>query len=557
MDEKELAAFANSLFGASRTPVAAKSSNNIDDDSDSSSGIDSPGIAVPVSGAVVATSQLNRAEPSSPSSNASTLSPPQTPFKKSVSGPQRKRRRSVLSSRRLSVAEIIECDDRGIAGWESDRKKQAACWPSVLEYPRLTRDRALFGTANEDVATESLELYSQSPVIAGTGVLPGSITRFLDHYQRDGVKFLYQLFERDRGGLLADAMGLGKTVQVVCFLGAAFGVWARCSQGDGEDVLNIRTWTPFRVEIYSRSEEPRLVDALENNFVDVIVVGEHSLRSQIDGFFTNPLGVGKWKWNVLIVDEIHVAKNRNSQIHRAIARVPAKVKFGMTGTAIQNNLKELWNVMSLVVPSNLWPSYASFESEYIKPIELGTKRDAKPLLAKRARRRIEGLRKALGKHFIRRPKSVVSAQMPNKIDFCVMMRMDRNGLQGKMYQKLLASYDVKMIRDANQPCDCGSGLYSRMCCHCYPKSKEQRYNAPLWKIQHPIGIPCKRCPYCVFLRVMHVSQWIARHALLILPDKDEKDAARAKQREELSRYYMGLGPRETMKPMLQLEQDKK
>lgn len=44
----------------------------------------------------------------------------------------------------------------------------------------------------------------------------------LFEYQREGLKWMYSLFKRKRGGVLGDDMGLGKTVQVISFLAGKF-----------------------------------------------------------------------------------------------------------------------------------------------------------------------------------------------------------------------------------------------------------------------------------------------------------------------------------------------
>jgi DNA excision repair protein ERCC-6-like 2 len=39
--------------------------------------------------------------------------------------------------------------------------------------------------------------------------VPGSISRYLREYQREGIKFLYERWKEGRGGVLGDDMGLG------------------------------------------------------------------------------------------------------------------------------------------------------------------------------------------------------------------------------------------------------------------------------------------------------------------------------------------------------------
>lgn len=39
-------------------------------------------------------------------------------------------------------------------------------------------------------------------------MVPASINTYLREYQRDGVRFFYDMYDQDRGGLLGDDMGL-------------------------------------------------------------------------------------------------------------------------------------------------------------------------------------------------------------------------------------------------------------------------------------------------------------------------------------------------------------
>ncbi|CAB4273342.1 unnamed protein product [Prunus armeniaca] len=54
-------------------------------------------------------------------------------------------------------------------------------------------------------------------------MVPASINCRLLEHQREGVKFLYNLYKNNHGGILGDDMGLGKTIQTIAFLAAVFG----------------------------------------------------------------------------------------------------------------------------------------------------------------------------------------------------------------------------------------------------------------------------------------------------------------------------------------------
>lgn len=392
----------------------------------------------------------------------------------------------------------------------------------------------------------------------GAGVLPSSIANSLSSYQRDGVTFLFRLYERGRGGLLADAMGLGKTVQTVCFLGAAFAIWDRvlCDKGRSTNGFHPRilivvpasvrdnwkrefeTWTPFRVRQYERKFEPEISRAFRDKNIEVLISSDYAVAAQ--PFFQHPVwNDSKWKWDVVIVDEIHIAKNSGTKIFKAIKDLPKVAAFGLTGTAIQNRLNELYNVLSLVVPPSFLPDSKLFRSFYIDPISKGSKKDVSVRAKRKSTERIALLRKLLSKHMVRRPKSVINAQLPGKTDYVVMMRMKRNGLQGYMYQRFQNSYDIKLLRDARKPCDCGSGEISRECCHRFPATESTRADAPIWRTHHKNGRDCERCPNCICLLVQHYSRFLAAHAALLLPEDDEVDREKAEGRRECFRYYLG------------------
>eukprot|EP00178_Gracilaria_changii_P020042 TRINITY_DN5817_c0_g1_i1.p1 TRINITY_DN5817_c0_g1~~TRINITY_DN5817_c0_g1_i1.p1 ORF type:complete len:1062 (+),score=159.02 TRINITY_DN5817_c0_g1_i1:100-3285(+) len=452
---------------------------------------------------------------------------------------------------------VAVIEEGGIDGWEADRAEKAASSQSRPRqlgegYPKLK-------TAKFDsVAAKDTHLSNRGGTSGSFGVLPACVCRFLSAFQLDGVTFLYRLFERDRGGLLADAMGLGKTVQTVCFLGAAFGIWdrekrVRQSPEQAPRILVVaplsvkenwerefNTWTPFKVMLYDRLSQPRISRALKNGTVDVLIAGENPVAVYGDKFFSSPANdISHWKWDVVIVDEIHMAKNCNTKIYKSLMQLPKKVMFGLTGTAVQNRLKELWNVMSLVVPSSLWLSYPSFRKHFIDIINRGTKKDASPYMRERADERITELRALLAKHMVRRPKSVIEDELPSKTDYCVFMRMKRSGLQAHMYKRFQNSYDVKLLRDAHRPCDCNSGVVSKQCCHRYPVTESDLKNAPIWKVHHKDLDACPRCPNCLGFYLQHISRAIATHALMVLPEDDEQDMDKKTARTDLFRYYVG------------------
>lgn len=57
------------------------------------------------------------------------------------------------------------------------------------------------------------------------------------------------------------------------------------------------------------------------------------------------------------------------------------------------------------------------------------------------------LRPFLSKHTLRHPKCIIDDKIPDKTDYCVLVRIQHNGVQAHMYQQFQNSYDGKMLRD--------------------------------------------------------------------------------------------------------------
>ena len=95
-------------------------------------------------------------------------------------------------------------------------------------------------------------------------------------------------------------------------------------------------------------------------------------------------------------------KNRQGKTYQCARRLAAPFKLAITGTPMENNVMELWSLMSITAPG-LFPSPTTFADFYAKPIE----RAGDPELLALFRRRIKPLVK-------RRTKELVAAELPAK-----------------------------------------------------------------------------------------------------------------------------------------------
>jgi SNF2 family DNA or RNA helicase len=104
----------------------------------------------------------------------------------------------------------------------------------------------------------------------------------------------------------------------------------------------------------------------------------------------------------VLLDEAQFVKNYRAKTYQSARRLRSDFKLAITGTPLENNLMELWALLSITAPG-LFPHPDRFSEFYRRPIE----RAQDPLLMGRLRRRISPL-------MLRRTKERVASELPPK-----------------------------------------------------------------------------------------------------------------------------------------------
>ncbi len=233
---------------------------------------------------------------------------------------------------------------------------------------------------------------------------PAALTASLRPYQVAGFRWLAMLWDLGLGGILADDMGLGKTLQTLALI-----CHAR-AHGTTEPFLVVAPtsvvsgWITEAQRFAPSLVTRALTDTLRRSgcslaelaaSADVIVTTYTLLRLDAERY-------GAVAWAGVILDEAQMVKNHTGKTHAAVRRLDAPVKLAITGTPMENNLIELWALLSITAPG-LFPDPKVFAEHYARPIERAGDRER---LA-RLRRRIRPLVK-------RRTKELVAADLPAK-----------------------------------------------------------------------------------------------------------------------------------------------
>ncbi|WP_433801532.1 SNF2-related protein [Actinomycetospora sp. CA-084318] len=264
--------------------------------------------------------------------------------------------------------------------------------------------------------------------------VPSSLRAELRPYQRAGFEWLAFLARHRLGGVLADDMGLGKTVQALALI-----AHARETEPDSGPVLIVAptsvvpNWTAEAARFTPALRVVALTDTLRRRGQDLesVVAGADVVVTSYTLFRLDVEAHEAIGWSAVLFDEAQFLKNRRSKVYSCARRVPAPVKIAITGTPMENDLMELWSLLSITAPG-LFPNSEQFRETFAKPIERG---DAE-LLA-RLRRRIRPL-------MLRRTKEQVAPDLPPKQE--QVLPVELAPAHQRLYQRVLQRERARILQ---------------------------------------------------------------------------------------------------------------
>uniref|UniRef100_A0A453B8F1 Helicase ATP-binding domain-containing protein n=1 Tax=Aegilops tauschii subsp. strangulata TaxID=200361 RepID=A0A453B8F1_AEGTS len=334
--------------------------------------------------------------------------------------------------------------------------------------------------------------------------VPPSINCRLLAHQRDGVRFLYNLYRNNHGGVLGDDMGLGKTIQTIAFLSSVIGkdnnqgekstdkgkksspVLILCPTSVIRNWENeFSEWANFSVAVYHGPNRDLVLEKIEGQGLEVLI-------TSFDTFRTRDKVLCDISWELVVVDEAHRLKNEKSKLYTACLGITTQKRFCLTGTIMQNKIMELFNVFDWVVPGCLGDR-EHFREYYDEPLKHGQRLSAPERFVQVADKRKKHLVSVLKKFLLRRTKEeTIGHLMLGKEDNIVFCRM--SDVQKRVYRRMLQQPDIQILVNKDLPCSCGSPLTQVECC----KKIEPR--GIIWSYLHRENLDgCPLCPFCLVL----------------------------------------------------------
>ncbi|XP_075998208.1 chromodomain-helicase-DNA-binding protein 2 isoform X2 [Genypterus blacodes] len=250
----------------------------------------------------------------------------------------------------------------------------------------------------------------------------------LRDYQLAGLNWLAHSWCRCNSVILADEMGLGKTIQTISFLSYLF--HQHQLYGPFLLVVPLSTLTSWQREFANWAPDMNVVvylgDVMSRKTIrDYEWVNHQTKRIRFNALLTTyeivlkDKGVlGNINWAFLGVDEAHRLKNDDSLLYKSLMEFRSNHRLLITGTPLQNSLKELWSLLHFLMPDK-FHSWEDFEDEHGKGRENG----------------YQSLHKVLEPFLLRRVKKDVEKSLPAKVE--QILRVDMSAQQRQFYKWIL------------------------------------------------------------------------------------------------------------------------
>ncbi|GAA4327322.1 DEAD/DEAH box helicase [Flaviaesturariibacter amylovorans] len=342
-------------------------------------------------------------------------------------------------------------------------------WATLIRHARIEKDvftvpRWLALTGSSD----SAETTVLKPVInpawwqqwqrwqKGTDILypvPALVQATLRPYQQKGYEWLQLLLEAGASACLADDMGLGKTLQTITFI---------CRQLEADPgrqhlivcpaslVYNWKQeWERFapsvRIGLFTKPEDEA------GTAPQVLIATYHSVRGHVER-------LSETVFATIVLDESHQVKNPAAQITRAVGELKGSYRIAISGTPVMNNTFDLYAQLNFLLPG-LFGSREFFRQQYADAIDRRGETD-----------KIEALRRLTAPFLLRRTKSQVATDLPEKTEqvlWCTMkpeQRMAYESIRDKVRANVLMEIEEKGVEQGKMAVLAGITRLKQLCC---------------------------------------------------------------------------------------------
>ncbi|KAI6083799.1 SNF2 family N-terminal domain-containing protein [Hypoxylon rubiginosum] len=282
--------------------------------------------------------------------------------------------------------------------------------------------------SNQALTDAGLELKQQPKIMSG-----GTMR----DYQLEGLTWMYEICLQGLSGILADEMGLGKTIQVISlvallreqenYFGPHLVIAPLSTLSNWQD--EFQKWTPnIPFVLYHGTPQERqqiFRDKIMKNYQK----GSPTKRFPVvctsyEMVLRDHVSLSKIDWAFIVVDEGHRMKNADAKLFRALQQFKSATRLLITGTPLQNNLKELWSLLHFLMPETFldWEAFEVWFDFSDLQDEEGTTQFIED---KESQDLVSKIHKVLQPLLLRRIKADVANYLPKKREYVLYAPMTK------------------------------------------------------------------------------------------------------------------------------------
>ncbi len=258
----------------------------------------------------------------------------------------------------------------------------------------------------------------------------------LREYQRRGVAWLQYLESLGLNPCLADDMGLGKTVQVIARLAGEKAAGLRHAPTLliaptsvlGNWRKEVERFAPsLRTLIHQGSDRCRDGGLFKEAVREVDIVVTSFALARLDEKLLRGM-----RWHRVVVDEAQNIKNPQAAVSRAIQKLDTRHRVALTGTPVENRLRDLWSIFHF-----LNPGYLGKEAQFRKTFELPIQKENDQETAATLKKLVEPL-------ILRRVKTdkTIIDDLPEKVEQTLYCNLTPE--QASLYEAVVRDVDAQL-----------------------------------------------------------------------------------------------------------------
>ncbi|KAF5646838.1 proliferation associated SNF2 [Fusarium sp. NRRL 52700] len=340
---------------------------------------------------------------------------------------EEKRRQALLKRRKKKKAET-KSEREAKARELDDLLAKSAAFSDILTKKTQVLGRVGSSLDGKTLGEHSLEMAQQPKcMINGT----------MRDYQLEGLTWMYEICSQGMSGILADEMGLGKTVQTIAliallreqenYLGPHLIVAPLSTLSNWEDEFT--KWTPsIPVIMYHGNKDDR-EKIFRTKMLKHLKAGRPTTKFPVvctsyEMVLRDQHNLSKINWEFIIIDEGHRMKNADAKLFQQLRQFSSATRLLITGTPLQNNLKELWSLLHFLLP-NIFTDWEAFES-WFDFSDLEDEQGTEEFIADQKKQElVKKIHLILQPMLLRRIKQDVAAYLPKKREYVLFAPMTK------------------------------------------------------------------------------------------------------------------------------------